>query len=117
MYQKFCADCKYEMLDITEPICEPCFGKKSRPNWIAKGTEEIGVYQPPHYTAHPSGVECIEITETMDFCLGNAIKYIWRAGLKGGQETLIKDLKKAIWYIERRIQLEQKYKGSQEKIK
>jgi hypothetical protein len=40
------------------------------------------VNYPPHYRAHASGVECIEITEHMNFCLGNAVKYIWRAGLK-----------------------------------
>jgi hypothetical protein len=38
---------------------------------------------PPHYTAHPSKIECIQITEHMSFCLGNAIKYIWRADLMG----------------------------------
>lgn len=58
------------------------------------------VAHPPHYTAHPSGVECIQITEHMNFCLGNAIKYIWRAGLKGDQ---VEDLKKAAWYIQREI--------------
>lgn len=58
------------------------------------------VNHPPHYTCHPSGVECIQITEHMTFCLGNAIKYIWRADLKGG----IEDLEKAKWYIEREIQ-------------
>ena len=40
------------------------------------------VNYPPHYRAHASGVECIQITEHMNFCLGNAIKYIWRAGVK-----------------------------------
>lgn len=55
---------------------------------------------PPHYQAHPSGVECIEITEHMNFCLGNAIKYIWRAGLKN---NAIEDLRKARWYIDREI--------------
>ena len=55
--------------------------------------------QPPHYTQHPCGVECITVTEHMGFCLGNAVKYIWRADLKGG----IEDLKKARWYIEREI--------------
>ena len=39
------------------------------------------VNYPPHYRAHASG-ECIQITEHMNFCLGNAIKYIWRAGVK-----------------------------------
>jgi len=52
-------------------------------------------------TKHPSGVECIQITEHMNFCLGNAIKYIWRADLKNDS---IEDLKKAIWYINREIE-------------
>ena len=58
------------------------------------------VNHPKHYTEHPSGVECIEITEYMNFCVGNAIKYLWRAGLKGEQ---IEDLRKARWYIDREI--------------
>ena len=59
------------------------------------------VNHPKHYTVHPSGVECIQITEHMNFCLGNAMKYIWRAGDK--HETPLEDLKKAVWYIEREI--------------
>jgi len=58
------------------------------------------VNHPPHYTNHPSGVECIQITEHMNFCLGNAMKYIWRADEKGND---IEDLKKAMWYIHREI--------------
>ena len=58
------------------------------------------VNHPKHYTQHPSGVECIEITEHMGFTLGNAMKYIWRADFKNGVE----DLKKAKWYIEREIE-------------
>lgn len=58
------------------------------------------VNEPPHYRSHPSGVECIQIAEHMNFCLGNAMKYIWRAGLKGNG---IEDLEKAVWYIEREI--------------
>ena len=57
------------------------------------------VNHPSHYTQHASGIECIQITEHMGFCLGNAMKYLWRANLKGG----IEDLRKAIWYIEREI--------------
>ena len=57
------------------------------------------VNQPPHYTQHPSGVECIQITEHMSFTLGNAIKYIWRADMKNG----IEDLQKARWYLDREI--------------
>jgi len=55
---------------------------------------------PDHYRSHPSGVECITVTEHMTFCLGNAVKYIWRAGEKGDP---IEDLKKARWYIDREI--------------
>jgi len=58
------------------------------------------VKHPEHYTAHPSGIECIEITEHFCFNLGNALKYIWRCGLK---LDAIEDLKKAKWYIEREI--------------
>jgi hypothetical protein len=58
------------------------------------------VDHPPHYTGHPSGIECIDVVEHMGFCLGNAIKYIWRADLKG---DAIEDLRKARWYIEREI--------------
>lgn len=59
------------------------------------------VEHPPHYTQHPSGVECIQITEHMNFNLGNAVKYIWRAGIKSSNAT--QDLKKSIWYLEREI--------------
>ena len=58
------------------------------------------VNHPKHYNSHPSGVECIEITEHMNFCLGNAMKYIWRASLKGKE---VEDLRKARWYIDREI--------------
>ena len=59
------------------------------------------VNHPAHYTDHPSGIECITITEHMGFNLGNAIKYVWRADLKG---DAIEDLRKARWYIDREIQ-------------
>lgn len=59
------------------------------------------VNSPQHYTGHPSGIECIQITEHMGFNLGNAVKYIWRADLKG---NAIEDLKKAAWYIQRELQ-------------
>lgn len=58
------------------------------------------VSNPRHYTSHPSGLECIQITEHMCFNLGNAIKYIWRADGKGAP---IQDLEKAAWYIQREI--------------
>lgn len=63
------------------------------------------VNHPQHYVSHPSGVECITITEHMGFNLGNALKYIWRADLKA---NAIQDLKKARWYLEREIALRSK---------
>ena len=58
------------------------------------------INHPEHYTAHPSGVECITITEGFSFNLGNVIKYIWRAEEKGAP---IADLQKAEWYLRREI--------------
>jgi hypothetical protein len=59
------------------------------------------VNHPKHYTDHPSGIECIQITEHMGFNLGNALKYIWRCDLK---KDAVEDLNKAIWYIQREIE-------------
>lgn len=58
------------------------------------------VSHPQHYTRHPSGVECITITEHMNFNIGNAVKYLWRADLKG---EVLEDLQKARWYLNREI--------------
>lgn len=68
------------------------------------------VNHPAHYTSHPSGIECIQITEHMNFNLGNAVKYIWRCFGKG---QTIQDLSKAIFYLER-----EKYRlaGLQKKV-
>lgn len=63
--------------------------------------KEDMVNKPPHYTSHPSGVECIEVAEHMSFCVGNAIKYLWRSGKKGDR---VEDLEKALWYVNREIQ-------------
>lgn len=65
--------------------------------------ENDPVNHPAHYTSDPSGIECITITQHRNFCVGNAIKYLWRAGLKDGNSD-IQDLKKAIWYINQEIQ-------------
>jgi len=59
------------------------------------------VNHPKHYTSHPSGIETIQITKHMGFCLGNALKYIWRADLKG---NAIEDLRKARWYLDCEIE-------------
>jgi hypothetical protein len=60
------------------------------------------VDHPKHYNTHPSGVECVSIAEHYNFNIGNAIKYLWRAGLKN--EKYIEDLQKAAWYINREIE-------------
>lgn len=56
------------------------------------------VNHPPHYSKPPTsiGLECIEYTRNMPFCLGNAFKYVYRLGNKLNNEE---DLKKAIFYI------------------
>lgn len=61
------------------------------------------VDHPPHYTSDPSGVERIQITRHRNFNIGNAIKYLWRAGLKD-QSATVEDLRKAVWYINDEIE-------------
>jgi hypothetical protein len=70
--------------------------------YLADATKAPAVtaIDPSHYRSHPSGIECITITQHMGFNLGNAVKYIWRCDLK---LDAIEDLKKAKWYIEREI--------------
>lgn len=73
------------------------------------------VNHPKHYNSHPSGIECIEIARHYCFSIGNAFKYLWRAGLKkdNGLKDIdkeIEDLEKAIWYINDRIKQLEKMK-------
>ena len=58
------------------------------------------VDHPAHYNEHPSGIECIDVVEHMGFNVGNAVKYLWRADLKG---NALEDLQKARWYVQREI--------------
>jgi hypothetical protein len=57
------------------------------------------VNHPPHYTAHPAGIECIDVVEHLPFLEGNILKYVWRWRGKGGVE----DLRKARWDLDRLI--------------
>ena len=69
-------------------------------NYVEGNPKNDAVNNPKHYTNHPSGIECIQVTEHMGFNLGNAMKYIWRCDLK---KDAIEDLKKARWYLDREI--------------
>jgi hypothetical protein len=60
------------------------------------------VTHPAHYTSYKN-LEVIDLTEQLNFCRGNAVKYIARAGLKDPAKE-IEDLEKAVWYIQREIQ-------------
>lgn len=62
------------------------------------------VIVPDYYKSSDNQFEVIDIIEQygLDFCLGNAVKYICRAGKK--HEKITEDLQKAIWYLERRIE-------------
>jgi len=103
-----CPDCGYKVSKLVEHRCAihlTAGQYKVAADRVAeqyKAGEKPAdlVNHPPHYTQHPSGVECIVVTEHMNFCLGNAMKYIWRAGEKG---AAVQDLKKARWYIDREI--------------
>lgn len=58
------------------------------------------INHPKHYINHPAKIECIEISEHFDFCVGNAIKYIFRRNEKDDPLT---NLRKAVWYIDRAL--------------
>lgn len=71
---------------------------------MASKNKNDQVNHPKHYTSDPSGIECIDITRHRNFNVGNAIKYLWRAGLKidvdkSSINKQIEDLEKAVWYI------------------
>ena len=71
---------------------------------MASKNKNDQVNHPKHYTSDPSGIECIDITRHRNFNIGNAIKYLWRAGLKEDKDRKlidkqIEDLNKAVWYL------------------
>lgn len=66
--------------------------------------------QPPHYD-FPGGVMVIDLTEHLNFCRGNVVKYVARAGRKDIAAEL-EDLQKAQWYLQREIdRLERQHRG------
>jgi hypothetical protein len=100
---------RFEMLPPAPPEPQDLSPSQQIRHDAAKQIAEVDhVNHPPHYTQHPSGVECITVTEHMNFCLGNAVKYIWRAGEKG---DAVEDLRKAVWYLTREIERIERMKG------
>jgi len=80
--------------DCGKPILE-C--KEHRSYRLQNPPKKSSVVHPDHYNSHPSGIECIDVVQHMGFNIGNAIKYLWRADLKG---NAIEDLHKARQYID-----------------
>ncbi|MCK5020067.1 MAG: DUF3310 domain-containing protein [Candidatus Peribacteraceae bacterium] len=81
---------------------EVVVGRRQFEDAVGKVAENAAdlVNHPPHYNKHPSGIECIEITEHLTGNVSNAWKYIWRAGLKFDDEE---DKEKGVWYTNREI--------------
>lgn len=79
------------------------------PTQIARDTSYVtlpeAVNHPSHYGGVDNPYEAIKVIEAwqLDFCLGNAVKYISRAGKKDPAKT-VEDLKKAAWYLNRAIE-------------
>ncbi len=59
------------------------------------------VNHPQHYTSNPFPLETIDITKHYDFCIGNALKYVFRHEHKGNPKQ---DLEKAIWYLQKKLE-------------
>jgi hypothetical protein len=60
---------------------------------------DLDLINPPHYQQNPSGVQCCDIAEHLGYRMGNAWKYVWRAGRKTVEASL--DYAKAHWYLDR----------------
>jgi hypothetical protein len=66
--------------------------------------EKEMVNHPKHYGGESNPYEAIKVIDAwdLDFCLGNTVKYISRAGKKSPEKEL-EDLKKALWYLQHKI--------------
>lgn len=86
-------------------------GYPEEPCPVCSGTPEEAVHNPPHYT-NGRTIEPLDaiVDWKLDFCLGNVVKYISRAGRKE-DETPLRALEKARYYLERAIKELEKQKG------
>lgn len=80
---------------------------------IKLGAAEDVVNQPKHYTSHPSGIECIEISKYLSGCLAQAFQYVWRCGQK---DDPVQELRKAIWFIDAELSIDDFQFAHAEKI-
>ena len=98
--KKDCETCRYNMAVLDADLCGKCLPYAHLPNWEAQDDDPVN--HPSHYT--DGKIEVIDFIEDkhLGFHLGNAVKYIARAGKKDPTK-IVQDLKKARWYIERKI--------------
>lgn len=100
---QFCRNCSDEDLQKADEFA------KALPHALKQIAEEKERVNHPRHYQHPSGVECITVARHHDFNIGNALKYLFRAGLKQEQgisplEKQIEDLQKAAFYIQDEIE-------------
>lgn len=105
MIQNYLVHGIFNMGTETYETCPHCAESEAPVSNLSQVLTNDPVNKPAHYREHPSGIECIQVTEHMGFNLGNAIKYIWRCDLK---KDAIEDLEKAKWYIQREIEKRKK---------
>lgn len=106
-----CKTCKHVGKHDDEYPCSACANN----NGVLIMYEEVEnfdeISKAQHYNSNPSGIECADISQYFDNCRGQAIQYIWRAEDKGNP---IKDLKKAIYWLERKIKLYEEAEAEEE---
>lgn len=98
---------------MANPVKPDPFSDSSEQPSMRIGGREV-VDHPAHYGGADNPYEAIKVIEAwaLGFCLGNAVKYICRAGAKTDEDTdEIADLKKAVWYINREIAKLEKPRG------
>lgn len=97
-----CANCDLHKAAEKDGI--PCDLQFIR--WLCSDEDQKDIRNPVNHPDYYVGkIEVIDYIEDkgLGFCLGNAVKYISRAGKKD-QSKEVEDLQKAIWYIQRKIE-------------
>lgn len=98
-------------------VCSECNQIAGQPHYnactvgqrVLRDQQTEAVDHPAHYGGADDPYEAIKVIEAwgLGFHLGNTVKYISRCGRKAG-ESVLKDLKKARWYLDRKIELLEK---------